>query len=59
VHLFEAQADGTWLQRLPPPPIVTVRAPPPGLDPEGRVELRKVERRQLFVDGRPIGQAFE
>jgi hypothetical protein len=59
VQLFEAQPDGTWVQRLPTPPIATVQDPRPELDPKGRVELRKVERRQLFVDGRPVGEAFE
>ncbi|HEX8572161.1 MAG TPA: DUF4153 domain-containing protein [Allosphingosinicella sp.] len=59
VHLFEAQPDGTWVQRLPPPPIATVGSPRPEVNPEGRVELRKVEREQLFVDGRPVGQALE
>lgn len=58
VYLFEAQPDGTWAQRLPRPVVVTdSRAP---LDSaRGRVEVRKVERRQLFVGGRPAGETFE
>jgi hypothetical protein len=26
---------------------------------KGRAEIRTVERRQLFVDGKPVGQSFE
>jgi hypothetical protein len=58
LFLFDAQPDGTWVQRLPAPPIVTSTAPLPDTA-TGRVELRKVERKQLFVDGRPIGEPFE
>jgi len=60
IYLFDSEPDGTWVQRLPQPPIVTVNAPPPPLDTaRGRVEVRKVERQQLFLDGRPVGEAFE
>jgi hypothetical protein len=61
VYLFDGQPDGTWVQRLPEPPIAAVSAPPsPPLDAAGgRVEVRKVERQQLFVDGRPVGATFE
>jgi hypothetical protein len=58
LFLFDAQPDGTWIQRLPAPPIVTTAAPLPDTA-SGRVEVRKVERQQLFVDGRPVGDAFE
>jgi Domain of unknown function (DUF4153) len=58
LHLFDAQPDGTWVQRLPAPPITTSSAEPPDTA-NGPVEVRKVERRQLFVDGRPVGEAFE
>jgi hypothetical protein len=49
------------VQRLPEPPIATVNAPPPSpLDAaRGRVEVRKVERQQLYIDGRPVGETFE
>ncbi len=58
LFLFEAQPDGTWVQRIPAPPIV--RATMPTADTaNGRVELRKVERNQLFVGGEPVGEAFE
>lgn len=59
VYLFDGQADGTWVQRLPEPPIATVRTATPLDSAKGRVEVRKVERQQLFVDGRPVGEAFE
>jgi hypothetical protein len=26
---------------------------------QGKVEIRPVERRQLFIDGKPAGQPFE
>lgn len=58
LFLFEAQRDGTWAQRIPAPPIVTA-AMPTADTANGRVELRKVERNQLFVGGEPVGEAFE
>jgi hypothetical protein len=58
LFLFEAQPDGTWVQRIPAPPIVTATMPTADMA-NGRVELRKVERNQLFVGGEPIGEAFE
>jgi hypothetical protein len=58
IYLFEAQADGTWVQRVPALPIATSSAPPPDTA-AGRVEVRKVERQQLFVGGRPVGEPFE
>lgn len=58
IYLFDSQPDGTWEQRLPRPVIVTDTAPV--LDTaRGRVEVRKVEKQQLFVDGRPVGEPFE
>jgi hypothetical protein len=58
IYLFDAQPDGTWVQRLPRPVIVTETRPMPDTA-RGRVEVRKVERQQLFVDGAPAGEAFE
>lgn len=58
LFLFDAQPDGTWVQRLPTPPVATNNAPLPDTA-RGRVEVRKVERQQLFVDGRPVGDTFE
>lgn len=31
----------------------------PDLNEKSKVEIRKVERQQVFVDGKPIGEAFE
>jgi hypothetical protein len=61
IYLFDAQPDGTWAQRLPPPPVAAVDGapPPPPNAARGIVEIRKVERQQVFVDGRPVGEAFE
>ena len=58
VYLFDAQPDGTWVQKLPAPPVASSTAPPPD-SATGRVEVRKVERQQLFVDGQPVGEPFE
>jgi hypothetical protein len=58
VSLFDAQPDGTWAQKLPAPPIVTTRASLPDTG-TGPVEVRKVERKQLFVGGKPLGEPFE
>lgn len=57
-NLFEALPDGTWVSR-PPVPIVTAGSAALPDRAKGRVEVRKVERRQLFVDGRPVGEPFE
>lgn len=58
-YIFDSQADGTWMQRFPQPTFKAVAAPAPADAERGRVEVRKVERQQLFVDGRPVGEAFE
>lgn len=58
LFLFEALPDGTWAQKLPAPPVATDSRPLPDTA-TGRVEVRKVERQQIFVDGRPLGDAFE
>jgi uncharacterized protein DUF4153 len=57
-HLFEALPDGTWVQRLPATPPLVSRAVPRDID-KGAVEIRNVERRQLYVDGQPLGEPFE
>jgi hypothetical protein len=58
IFLFDAQPDGTWVQRLPARPIATTTVPASDTA-TGRVEVRKVERQQLFIDGRPVGDTFE
>lgn len=37
-----------------PPPTATVR-----LQPDSKVELREVTRRQVFIDGQPVGQVLD
>lgn len=59
IYLFDAQPEGTWVQRLPQPPVTTVETATPLDSAKGRIEVRKVERQQLFVDGKPVGEAFE
>ncbi|HEU0100488.1 MAG TPA: DUF4153 domain-containing protein [Allosphingosinicella sp.] len=58
IYLFDGRPDGTWVQRLPAPPVAAATLPLPDTA-RGRVEVRKVERQQLFVDGKPVGDAFE
>ena len=58
IDLFEGLPDGTWVQR-PSVPIVTAETRVLPDRARGRIEVRKVERRQLFVDGRPVGELFE
>ncbi|HYG49183.1 MAG TPA: DUF4153 domain-containing protein [Allosphingosinicella sp.] len=59
-YVFDARPDGTWIQRYPAS-VLKATGPdaPPDAAARGRVEVRKVERQQLFVDGRPVGEAFE
>ena len=58
-YVFEARPDGTWVQHYPAPPSTSAATAPPVDSARGRVEVRKVERQQLFIDGRPVGDAFE
>ncbi|HEX8309623.1 MAG TPA: DUF4153 domain-containing protein [Allosphingosinicella sp.] len=58
-YLFDAQPDGTWTQRFPAAPARNASATVPADSAKGKVEVRKVERQQLFIDGRPVGDAFE
>ncbi|HEU0099950.1 MAG TPA: DUF4153 domain-containing protein [Allosphingosinicella sp.] len=57
VYVFDSQPDGTWAQHVPASGAAAP-APPPDLA-RGRVEIRPIERKQLFVDGRPVGDPFE
>jgi len=57
-HIFDLRPDGTWVQRLPAAAFRVPRTAPADSG-EGRVEVRKVERQQLFVDGQPVGDPFE
>ncbi len=56
--MLTRQSDGNWSQdgeKVPPKPQLQVR---PDLA-TAPVELRTVERRQLYIDGKPVGEAFE
>lgn len=55
--LLERNSKGVWMQDIH---SQYVAKPPfrPNLG-TAPVELRTVERRQLFIDGQPVGQAFE
>ncbi|WP_309661324.1 DUF4153 domain-containing protein [Sphingomonas sp.] len=55
--LLERNSKGVWSEDVT---ALSVAKPPfrPNLE-SAPVELRKVERRQLFVDGMPVGNAFE
>ena len=56
--LFEPNADGNWVPAPVPPPVRNVDASGLGL-PAGPVEVRDVQRRQIFVNGKPMGDVFE
>lgn len=55
--LLERNSKGAWSQDIPTP---VVAKPPfrPNLA-TAPIEVRKIERRQLFIDGKPVGQPFE
>jgi len=50
-------ANGEWMER--DMFATSTDVPPPPADLRGKVEIRSVERRQLFVDGKPVGDVFE
>ena len=50
------------MQRVPespPPPSRSVEDEARRPLSEARVEIRRVERNQLFIDGKPVGPEFE
>jgi hypothetical protein len=53
--------DGSWAEY--DPSETSTDAAPPALQQldlgAGKVEVRSVERRQLFIDGVPVGEVFE
>jgi hypothetical protein len=54
---IERDAKGVWSQS-----DLNTSAPKPPFRPDlatAPVEVRKVERRQLFIDGKPVGDTFE
>lgn len=64
--LYEAGADGQWFplgssagRPAPPPPPGADPGHRQGVLPQGRVEVRTVAKRQVFVDGRPIGAPLD
>lgn len=63
VRVFDAQPDGTWVQRAGDgrTESTAVEQPTPPVPATGaeRVEVRPVERVQVYIDGRPVGPAFD
>jgi hypothetical protein len=57
-HIFEELPDGTWVQRVPAAASGTRGSGARDID-RGKVEIRKVQRQQLYVDGQPHGEPFE
>jgi hypothetical protein len=61
VRIYTAAPDGGWTDDPPPPPRIEVAPPPgrPGAAPGGQVEVRTIEKQQVFVDGQPVGPLFD
>jgi hypothetical protein len=61
-YLFFARPDGGWdgaaRDIVSAPPRAAQPGPPRPSSIEGRLEVRSVEKRQLFLDGQPIGPLF-
>lgn len=62
--LFVRQQDGRWAPADQARIEAEAKARAAGVEPaadvtQAPVEIRAVERRQLFVDGKPVGQPFE
>jgi hypothetical protein len=58
-RLFEAQGGGAWTERESFVPAPVAAGGGEAGPPTGRVELRTVEKRQLFVDGQPVGPPLD
>jgi hypothetical protein len=64
VQLFLRSAEGGWVPPPPPPPVVVTAQSPPLREGEpsprvgGRLEVRTVAYRQLYIDGQPAGPVF-
>ncbi|HEY0044900.1 MAG TPA: DUF4153 domain-containing protein [Allosphingosinicella sp.] len=65
VQVFLRAPDGSWAPPPPAPPVVATAAPArprpqdqPASALNGRLEVRAVEYRQLFIDGEPTGPVF-
>jgi hypothetical protein len=59
VTVFSQAPGGEWAPPAPPPPIVTARMDDKMPLDRRRVEVRTVQRQQVFVDGKPVGQDFD
>lgn len=71
VQRFARQPDGSWqpvAQRMPYDPLPGAHDEPRSDShrerqaralAEGRLEVRSLEKRQLFIDGQPVGPAFD
>ena len=63
VHRFTQAADGRWsrINDYAPPPKnwpVQKKAETDAIK-AGKVDIREVRRRQVYVDGKPVGTPFE
>ena len=62
VRIYRAEPDGGWTDEPPPPPRIDVVLPaarPGSGAPAGKVEVRAIEKQQVFVDGKPVGPLFD
>ncbi|HEY0113807.1 MAG TPA: DUF4153 domain-containing protein [Allosphingosinicella sp.] len=62
VLIYRQEPEGGWTDEPPPPPRVDVVLPaqrPSDTPPQGRIEVRTIEKQQVFVDGKPVGPLFD
>jgi hypothetical protein len=59
VSVFRPTPSGGWGLPAPPPPVVTGSEGAKVPLQTRRVEVRTVERKQVFVDGKPSGAEFD
>lgn len=57
-HVYDLRPSGEWASRTPLPIVSVQTRPQPPLE-RRKVEVRTVERQQVFVDGEPVGPLFD
>jgi hypothetical protein len=57
--VLERRADGRWTQRDPDGDLIASGGFDERVLESGRVEVRTLPKRQVYLDGRPVGQIFD